>query len=184
MRVGARNELPGHDEPLLGKVEMKNAVTGRGVVRPLDVVQPRKLAADCGLLVVVFLLGEDEVVVGDRRLPWNDRPSASDLVERMDGERRRAVRRRQQIGVYTQRGARRHLSGSVDAMRPHDLLGGGHRAGLLRIRPFDSRRRFEGRSELAAAGREDAAGLTDFVFLRRQWYRRVRLALCFVRQAP
>ena len=40
------------------------------------------------------------------------------------------------------------------------------------------------RLELAAADREDAAGLPDLVFLRRQRHRLVGLALRLVRQAP
>ena len=73
MRVGARNELPRHHQALLGKVEVEDAVAGRGVVRLLDAVHARELAADAGLLVVGVAAGEDEVVVGDRRLPRIDR---------------------------------------------------------------------------------------------------------------
>jgi hypothetical protein len=52
VRVGAGDELPRHDEPLLGEVEVEDAVARRRVVRLLDPVQPRELAADRRLLVV------------------------------------------------------------------------------------------------------------------------------------
>ena len=96
---------PGSDEPLLGKIEMKDAVARRRVVRLLDAVQPGEVAADRRLLVVVSLAREDEMIVGDRRLPREDRVAAGNLVEGVDGERRRPVRRRQQIGVDAQRRA-------------------------------------------------------------------------------
>ena len=96
----------------------------------------RELAADRRLLVVVVLAGEDEVIVGDRRLARKDRVAAGDLVEGVDRERRGAVRRRQQVGVDAQRRARRDLGAdlstrcaqticSVDVMR-RALLGSGH----------------------------------------------------------
>ena len=53
MRIGARNELPGRDQPLLGKIEMEDAVSRSRVVRFLDPVQPRELTPDPGLLVVI-----------------------------------------------------------------------------------------------------------------------------------
>ena len=56
--------------------------------------------------------------------------AAGDLVEGVNRERRRAVRRRQQIGVDAQRRARlqiRRRQLLVDPVRPDDLLGGGHR---------------------------------------------------------
>ena len=68
VRVGAGNELARHHQPLLGKIEMEDAVAGRRVVRRLDAVDPRELAADPGLLVVGVDAGEHEVIVGDRRL--------------------------------------------------------------------------------------------------------------------
>src|SRR6185369_12664754 len=92
VRVGARDELARNDEPLFGKIEMEDAVTRRRVVRLLDTVQPRELAADGGLLVIVSLACEDEVVVGDGRLPRKDRVAAGNLVEGVDRERRGAVR--------------------------------------------------------------------------------------------
>jgi hypothetical protein len=52
VRIGARNELPRLHQPLLGKIEMKNAVARRGVVRLLHVVGGRERAADRGLLFV------------------------------------------------------------------------------------------------------------------------------------
>ena len=52
---------------------MKDAVARRRVVRLLDVVQARELAADAGLLVVGVEAGEDEVIVGDGGLPRIDR---------------------------------------------------------------------------------------------------------------
>src|SRR5436190_1536639 len=79
---------------------------------------------------------EDEVVVGDRSLPREDRVPAGDLVERVDRERRCAVRGRQQVGVDAQRGAARDAGRFVDAMRPDDLLGRRHRAGTLGIGPL------------------------------------------------
>ena len=105
MRVGAGDELPGHHQALLGKIEVKDAVARRRVVRLLDAVQARELAADRRLLVVVVLAGEDEVIVGDRGLARIDRVAAGDLVERVDRKRRGAVRGRQQIGIDAQRRA-------------------------------------------------------------------------------
>ena len=73
VRIGSGNELAGQHEPLFGKVEVEDAVARRRVVRLLDAVQARELAADRGLPVVDLLAGEDEVVVGDRGLPRIDR---------------------------------------------------------------------------------------------------------------
>ncbi len=87
----------------------------------------RELAADARLLVVVFLAGEDEVVVGDRGLARVDGVAAGDLVEGVDGERRGAVGGRQQVGVDAQRRAGHDVGVLVHAVRPDDLLGGGHR---------------------------------------------------------
>ena len=53
----------------------------------------------------IALAGEDEVIVGDRRLPRIDGVAAGDLVERVDRERRGAVGRRQQVGIDAQRRA-------------------------------------------------------------------------------
>ena len=84
-------------------------------------------AADAGLLVVGLDAGEDEVIVGDRRLARIDRVAAGDLVEGVDRKRRGAVGGRQQVGVDAQRRARLELARLqilVDAVRPDDLLGG------------------------------------------------------------
>ena len=108
---------------------MEDAVARRRVVRLLDAVQPRELAADRRLLVVGVAAGEDEVIVGDRRLARIDRVAAGDLVEGVDRERRGAVGGRQQVGVDAQRRAGlevRRLSVLVDAVRPDDLLGRRH----------------------------------------------------------
>ena len=71
---------------------MENAVARRRVIRLLDAVQPREFAADGGLLVVIPLAREDEVIVGDRRLPRKDRVAAGNLIEGVNGKRRGAVR--------------------------------------------------------------------------------------------
>jgi len=76
VRIGARDELSGDNEPLLGKVEVKDAVARRGVVRLLDAVQLGEAGADRGLLVVVGPSGEDEVIVRDGRLARIDRVAA------------------------------------------------------------------------------------------------------------
>ena len=108
VRVGARDELAGQHQPLLGEVEVEDAVAGR---RRSTASRCRAASANCApdrrLLVVGVLAGEDEVVVGDRRLARVDRVAAGDLVEGVDGERRRAVGGRQQVGVDAQRRARR-----------------------------------------------------------------------------
>ena len=109
VRVGAGDELAGHHERLLRKVEVEDAVARRRVVRLLDAVEPRELPADRRLLVVVVFAGEDEVIVGDRRLARQDRVPAGDLVEGVNRERRGAVGGRQQIGVDAQGGAGRDL---------------------------------------------------------------------------
>src|SRR5213083_2914934 len=93
---------PGVTSACSGEIEMEDPVARRRVVRLLDAVQPRELPSNRGLLVVVWLPREDEVVVGDRGLPRKDDVAAGDLVERVNGERRRAVRRRQEIGVDAQ----------------------------------------------------------------------------------
>ena len=103
MRIGAGNELTRQHEPLLGKVEVKDPVARRGVVRRLQSLLARERAADARLLLVVVASGEDEVIVGDRRLPRADDVTAGDLVEGVDRKRRRAVRRREQVGVDAQR---------------------------------------------------------------------------------
>ena len=145
-------------------------------------------AANCRpiarLLVVVFLAGEDEVIVGDRGLARQDRVAAGDLVEGVDRERRGAVGRRQQVGVDAQRRARCHVGVLVDAMRPHDLRGRRHRARELRVREDHLGLALDRRAELAAADGEDAAALPNLVFLGAQRHRRVGLALRDVDDLP
>ena len=68
MRIGARDELAGHHQPLLGEIEMKDAVARRRVVRLLEAVNAGELAADRRLLVVRLDPREHEVIVGDRGL--------------------------------------------------------------------------------------------------------------------
>ena len=185
VRVGAGNELARHHQPLLGKVEMEDAVAGRRVVRLLDAVMRRELAADRRLLLVVVLAGEDEVIVGDRRLPRVDRVAAGDLVEGVDRERRGAVGGRQQIRVDAQRRARRRPRPIlVDAVRPDDLLGRRHAPRAL----ADPASRLTGaRSTDARNSRrpdgEDAAAPPDLLFLRRERHRLVGLPLRLVRRA-
>ena len=85
---------------------MEDAIARRRVVRLLDPVRLRERAADARLPLVVFAAREDEVIVGDCRLARIDGVASGDLVEGVDGERRGAVGRRQQIGVDAQRRAR------------------------------------------------------------------------------
>ena len=135
-------------------------------------------AADGRLLVVVFFAGEDEVIVGDRRLARKDRVAAGDLVEGVDRKRRRAVGRRQQVGIDAQRRARLHLGVLVDAMRPDDLRGRRHASARDRD-PGNTTSgvRAHRRRELTPADGEDAAALANLVFLRAQRHGRVGLAL-------
>ena len=161
---------------------MEDAVARRRVIRLPDPVQPRELTPDPGLLVVVGPAGEDEVIVGDRRLAGIDEAAAGDLIEGVNGEGRGAVRRRQQVGVDAERRAGLDLGVRVDPMRPHDLLGRGHPARALRIGPLDPRRGGRRRGEFPPADRDDPAAAPDLVFLRRQRHRIVGLALRLVRQ--
>src|SRR5262249_43962816 len=143
-----------------------------------------ELAADRGLLVVVRLAGEYEVIVGDGRLPRIDRVAAGDLVEGVNRERGRPVGRGQEIRVNAKRRPRRDLGVLVDAVRPHDLLGRRRATRGRRIRPLDPRRALEGRLEFAAADGEDAAAAPDLVFLRAERDRLVGLLLRLVGQPP
>ena len=161
---------------------MKDAVARRGVVRLPDAVQPRELAADGGLLVIILLAREDEVIVGDGRLPRKDRVAAGNLVEGMDRERRGAVRGGQQIRIDAQRGSGADLSLLVDAMGPDDLFGRRHAPGLVCIRPFDARRSLNRRPELAPAGGDDPAGAPNFIFLDGQRHRNILFVLRVVRE--
>ena len=81
MRVRAGDELSRQHQPLLGKIEVKDAVARRRVIRLLDPVELGELPPDRRLLVVVFLAGEDKMIVGDRGLSWIDRVAAGDLIE-------------------------------------------------------------------------------------------------------
>ena len=69
VRVGARNELPGHHEALLREIEVEDAVARAS---RSTACRCRGRAANSrpmpGLLVVGFYAGEHEVIVGDRRL--------------------------------------------------------------------------------------------------------------------
>ena len=153
VRVGARDELAGHHQALFGKIEMEDAVARGGVVRLLQPLLSRKLPTDARLLVVDRVAGEDEVVVGNRRLARMDR-AAGNLVEGVDGKRRRAVRRRQQVGIHAERRARLQILGRqilVHAMRPDDLLGRRHATGRGLVRPVDRGRGLNRAPELAAA---------------------------------
>ncbi len=103
----------------------------------------------------------------------------------MNRKRRRAVRSRKQIGVDTQRDPRAELVRRqilVDAMRPDDLLGGGHPPGQLRRSPVERGTPADRAGELAPADGEDAAAPADLLFLRRQRHRRVGLVLRDVAQ--
>src|SRR5262249_15111138 len=152
----------------------------RRVVRLLDAVTPGERAADRRLLVVVVPPGEDEVIVGDRRLAREDRLTARDLIERVDGKRRRAVGGGQEICVDAERGARRECGVLVAAVGPDDLLGRRQAAGGVRIGPLDRRRGLRRGGELTASGGEDAAGPSNLVFLRRQRNRLVSFSLGLV----
>jgi hypothetical protein len=138
-----------------------------------------------GLLVVGLDAGENEVIVGNRRLTREDRVAPGDLVERVDREWRRPVRRRQQIGVDAERRARLHLLGRhrfIDPVRPDDLFGRRHPGGAGLVGPVDHRRRAHRGRELTPADGEDATAATNLLFLRGQWHRRVGPILGLVPQ--
>ena len=160
---------------------MEDAVAWRRVIRPLDPMLARELATDPGLLVVVRLAGEDEMIVGDRRLPRIDGAAAGDLIERVNRKRRGAVGRRQQIGVDAERRARPDVRVLVHPVRPDDLLRSRHAARHIGRRKDHLRLALDRRSEFAAADREDAAALADLVLLGRQRNRRVAPVLRDVR---
>ena len=147
---------------------MEDAVAGRRVVRLLDAVLRRELRGRSPVcLSSSSLAGEDEVIVGDRRLPRIDRVAAGDLVEGVDRERRGAVRRRQQIGVDAQR--RRPgvtCAASLSTRCAHTICSVVVIAArVLAIGPVDRRRAFDRRAELAPSDGEDAAAPADLVFL-------------------
>ena len=168
MRVRARDELPRQDEALLREVEVENAVARRRVVRLLDSVPPRELPADRRLLLVGLLAGEDEMVVGDRRLPRKDRRASRDLVEGVDGEGRRPVGGGQEVREDPDRRAGAHGRVLVHAVRPNDLLGRRQAARGLRIGPVDLGLPLDRSAEFTAAGREDAAAPADLLLLGRE----------------
>ena len=147
-------------------------------------MKARELSSDRRLLVIVGLPGEDEMVVRDGRLPRKDRVAAGDLIERVNGERRRAVRRRQQIRVDAQRGAWPDLGGLIDAVSPGNLLGGGQTASLFGIGPLDVWRRSYRLCEFTTANLDNAAAPADLVFFRGQGNRFVRLALGLIGEPP
>jgi hypothetical protein len=184
VRVGAGDELTRHDQPLLGEVEVEDAVARRGVVGLHHPVARGELPTDRRLPVVRLDAGEHEVIVGDRRLARADRVTARDLVHRVDRERRRAVGGGQQVGVDAQRLARPHLDVPVDAVRPDDLLRRRQPSGRPLVGPVDDRFALDRLAELASADCEDAAGAPDLVLLGRQRQRLVALALRLVGQPP
>ena len=116
---------PGIDESLLREIEVKDAVARRRVVRLLEPLQPSRTRGRCSSACSSSSrAGEDEMVVGDRRLPRVDRVAAGDLVERVNRKRRGAVGGRKQIGVDAAASSpgRSSRAALVDAMRPDDLL--------------------------------------------------------------
>ncbi len=145
----------------------------------------RELTADRGLFVVGIHAGEDEVVVGNRRLTRKDGVAAGDLVEGVNRERRGPVRRRQQVGVDAKRHPRRDIlrrDRLVDPVRKQDLLRRGHPAGAGFVGPVDHRDGANRSRELAPADREDPAAAADLFFLGRERDRRVSSALRLVAQ--
>src|SRR5260370_11418724 len=131
---------------------MEDAVTRRGVVRLLHLLQTGELASDAGLLVVDGAAREHEMVVRDRSLTRIDRVAAADLVEGMNRERRRSVRGREEIRIHAQGRAGlkvRRLQILVDAVRPDDLLGRRQAARGVFVRPVNSRSGLDGPAELA-----------------------------------
>jgi hypothetical protein len=108
------------------------------------------------------------MIIGNRGLARIDRVAAGNLVEGVDGERRRPVGGRQQIRVDTQRGARLQVGGLeilVDAVRPHDLFGRGHPPRRALVRPIDRWLRLQRALELAPADGKDPAAPADlFLF--------------------
>src|SRR5207237_4243615 len=117
------------------------------------------------LLVVGIPAGEDEVVIGDRRLPWKDRVATGDLIERVDGKGRRAVGGGEEIAPDPERTARSDGRVLIDAVRPHDLLGAAEPAGDATVRPFNARLALDRLGELAPSDRNDAAGSADLLLL-------------------
>ena len=115
VRIGAGNELTRQHEALFRKVEVKDPIARRRVVRRRQALLSRECATDARLLLIVITPGEDEMIVGNGRLSRTDHVAASDLVEGVDRKRRRSVGGRKQVGVHAQRVAR--LESSVDPCR-------------------------------------------------------------------
>ncbi len=117
------------------------------------------------------------MVVGDRRLTRIDE-ATRDLVERVDGKRRSAVRCGQEIGIHAKRVARlQRALLLVHAMRPDDLFGGGQIASDRVIGKLDKRMTLDRGAELAPPGRDDSTGPAKFVLFGRERFRVVDLAL-------
>ena len=165
---------------------MENAVARRGVIGRRDVVQAREFASDRRLPVVVVPAGEDEMIVRDGGLTREHRVPACNLVERVNRERRRPVRRGEQVGIDAQRDARPHhiVRAFVNAVGPHNLLGGCQAAGGFGIGPLDARHGVDRACELAPAGGEDASRAANLVFLRRQRNRLVCFLARLIGQPP
>ncbi len=144
----------------------------------------RKLAPNRRLLVIVLLTSKDEVVVGNRCLPRVNRVPAGDLIERVNRERGRAIRRRQQIGVDPERVAWLDVRVFVNPMRPDDLLGRGHATGPFGVGKLHERLPGHRRLELSTTNRKDAAASSNLVFLGGQRHRLVPLASSNVLEAP
>ena len=166
---------------------MENAVARSRIVGLSDVVQSREFTTDSCLLVVGVDAGENEVIVGDSRLPGIDGATPGYLVERVNRKRCSTVRSWEEVGVDAQGHARRQVGRPkilVDAMRPDDLLGRRHSRGGVRLGPVHDGARQHGLAELAPANREDTATSADLFLLWRQRDRIVRLALRDVSQLP
>ena len=144
---------------------MKDAVARCGVTGFADGVLARELPRDRRLPLVRLLAGEHEMVAGDRGLPGLDGVAAGDLIEGVDGERRRAVGGRQQVGPEAQRRSRPDRRVPVHAVGEDDLLGERHRTRLLRVGELDARLASDRFDELAPPDRQDAARAPDLLLL-------------------
>src|SRR5437867_1027326 len=184
VRIGARYERAGEHELLLGKVEVEDSIARRRVMRPLDAVPLRELAANTGLLVVGLPMVEDEVVVRDRDLARPDRVAAGDRVEGVDREGRGPIGGGQEVGVHAQGRAWPHLGLLVDAVRPKDLFGRGEASRRCGVGPPHGGCATDGFGKLASADLDDPAGAADLLLLRRERRRLVALASSLVRQLP
>ena len=181
--VGSRDHGAGQHEPLLGKVEVEDAVPGGrepGGPETLGFGEP---PADFRLPVVRGAPGEDEVIVGDRGLPGTD-GAPGDLPERVNRERRGAVRSGQQVRRDQDALSHRDGGPAVHPVRPEDLLGHGEAVALLRPGPLDHRLGLDGGEELATARRQDAAGPPEVRFPRGEGLRVVGAPEGIVHQLP